>query len=90
MKLPVFSRLNLRTKRFGVEAADWFFVGAASIVGMIFQSALWGVLSMGIAWVYFSQIKPRRPRGWISSEIEFLMAPRKKIGGFEKNEFKLR
>ena len=90
MKLPVFSRLNLPTKRFGVEAGDWFYVLAASVVGMLLQSVLYGIVAMVLVWIYCSQIKARRPRGWMSGEIEFLLSPRKRNGGFEPNASRVR
>jgi hypothetical protein len=90
MKLPVFSRLNIPTKRFGVEVGDWFYILAASSIGMVTQSVLYGVFSMLIVWVYFSQVKPRRPRGWLSAEIEFLLSIRRRTGGHEHNAFNVR
>ena len=83
MGLPTYPRLNLPTKRLGVESGDWIWVASSIFPGLLFKSFCLFFLCFLLAYFYASRIKPRRPRGWASGWIEYAFNPHMFIAELE-------
>ena len=73
MQLKTYPRLNLRTKRLGIEVADWWVIGVALLPGFFLHSSIVFLLCFGSAIVWAAFIKPRKPRGWLSAAVDFYL-----------------
>jgi len=83
MGLPAYPRLNLPTKRLGVESGDWIWVSGSIFPGLLFKSFALFAGFFFLAYFYASKIKPRRPKGWAAAWIEFAFSPRLFIARLE-------
>ncbi len=84
--LPTYPRLNLKTKRIGIEAEDWFWVASGMMPGLLLQSVILFVAIPLCIYVWAAKVKSRKPRGWIGSKFEFFLSQRIFIGELEENE----
>ena len=72
MGLPTYPRLNLPTKRFGIESSDWLWVGSSILPGLLLRSIIWFIVCFGASYFYAARIKPKKCRGWLSAKVRFL------------------
>ena len=90
MELATYPKLNLPTKRFGIESGDWIWVSGSMLPGLAFKSFLLFIVCFFSAYFYASKIKPKKPRGWLSGCIEFQLSPKKFIAQLEVNKNSLK
>ena len=86
MRLSTYPRLNLPTKRFGVESGDWIWVASSIFPGLLFKSFILFAASFIAVYVFASKIKPARPRGWLSAWAEYALSPHQFIAELEPHE----
>lgn len=84
MNLKAYPRLNLVTKRFGIDADDWYWVAAAMMPGMMTKSIILFIVLPTVVYVWSSQFKAKKPRGWLTTVYEFLLSPKTLVAGLEK------
>ena len=83
MFLLTYPRLNLPTKRLGVESGDWIWVSGSIFPGMLLKSFCLFFCCLLLAYFYAAKIKPRKPRGWLSAWIEYGLHPHAYIAHLE-------
>jgi len=83
MNLPTYPKLNLPTKRFGIESGDWIWVSSSMFPGLLFKSFLLFAVCFLSAYFYAAKIKPKKPRGWLSGWIEFQLTQHQLIAQLE-------
>ncbi len=86
MELKTYPRLNLPTKRLGIDADDWYWVAAAMMPGMMTKSIILFVILPTLVYVWASHYKAKKPRGWLTTVFEFYTSPRTLVAGLEKQD----
>ena len=84
MNLPTYPRLNLPTKRLGIESGDWIWVSGSMFPGLAFKSFTLFLGCLFVAYFYAAKIKPKRPRGWLTGWIEYRLTPHKFMAYLER------
>ena len=84
MKLPTYPRLNLPTKRLGIESTDWIWVSSSMMPGLVLKSVTLFIVCIGVAYFYAARIKPSKSRGWLTGWIAFTLKPKEYFARLEK------
>jgi hypothetical protein len=86
MQLKTYPRLNLPTKRLGIDADDWLWVAAAIMPGMVTKSMILFTVLPTVVYVWASQWKAKKPRGWLSTVYEYLLSPKTFMASLERKD----
>ncbi len=84
MELKTYPRLNLPTKRLGIDADDWYWVAAAMMPGMVTKSIILFIVPPTLVYVWASHYKAKKPRGWLTTVYEFYLSPKTLVANLEK------
>lgn len=79
MQLKTYPRLNLPTKRLGIEVEDWLLILGSFLPGLFVSNFndLFGIILFIfvplITVIWAAIIKPSKPRGWLSGVLDYLL-----------------
>lgn len=74
MRLKTYPRLNLPSKRLGIEVDDWLWIGIGMLPGLLAQSVMVFLAGPLLVAIWAAFIKPTKTRGWLQGVIEYLFS----------------
>lgn len=83
MELNTYPRLNLRSKRIGMEADDIIWLLSYGMASILFQSVLLTLATVMAVYYFYAFYKPSKPRGYFAAKLYYYLRPHYSIAALE-------